>query len=265
MNVRNVHPPVMVLVEASLRTSHPCPYQEVSNEAPGSMMLRWFDQGRGLLLLSNRTPPGLRRLLALVREVFNAIPLAQEELEVLALVPDLGWTDPRSIEGLAGRSGVWIVPPIVLQGDSESCHVVAPGQRELRAFTAALRRTGPLELLSVSSRAGLDAFRGVPFTSVHLADGMTRAQAQSLVAAWDAGLFDVPSRARWGTVSASVGLSRSTFGEHLRKGQRRLIESSVPALRTRATKAPAPVLHPRIPGGPSHGKSPLRGIREGTN
>lgn len=255
----------MPLLEASLRTTHPCPYQEVSIEVPGSSMYRWFDHGRSVLLLSNRSSPGIRTLLALVQEVFCATALAQEDSEALALVPDPGWTDPRSIEGLAGRSGVWIVPPIVIQGESESCRVVARSRGELRAFTTGLRRTGPVELLWVDSQAGMDAFRNLPSTSAHLTEGMTYAQARYLVAAWDAGLFEVPSRTRWETVSSAVGLSRSTFGEHLRKGQRRLLENSLAALRARAARAPARVLLPRIPGKPPLGKSPLRGTRQGAN
>lgn len=255
----------MALVDAHLRTIHPCPYQEVSKEAPGSMMFRWFDLGRNVLLLSSRTPRGLHRLLDLVREVFCATSLAEEDLEALAVVPDLGWTDPQSVEGLAERSGVWIVPPIVVEGGCESCRVVARGRRELRTFTTRLRRTGPVELLSMGSRADLRAFRESPMTSSHMADGMTNAQARSLVAAWDAGLFDVPSRARWGTVSESVGLSRSTFGEHLRKGQRHILENSMTALRARAARPPEPVLLPRIRSKSLHGKSPLRGAREETN
>ena len=254
----------MGLVEAHLRTTHPCPYREVSTEVPGSTMLRWFDPGRSVLLLSNQSYRGTRKLIALVQEVFRATPLAVEDSEALVLVPDLGWTDPQSIEGLAGRSGVWIVPPIVVRGESESCRVLARGQRELRAFTTCLRRTGPVELLSLSSQVGLDTFRELRSTSAHLTDGMTYAQARYLVAAWDAGLFDVPSRTRWGTVAAAVGLSRSTFGEHLRKGQHRLLENSITALRARAARAPDRVLLPRIPGKPLTGKSPLRGTREGT-
>ena len=255
----------MSLVDAHLRTIHPCPYQEVSDEAPGSMMFRWFDLGRSVLLLSSQTPRGLHRLLDLVREVFHATSLAEEELEALAMVPDLGWRDPQSVEGLAERSGVWIVPPIVVEGGRESCRVVARGRGELRTFTTCLRRTGPVELLSMGSRAELRAFRESPLTSSQMADGMTDAQVRSLVAAWDAGLFDVPSRARWGTVSESVGLSRSTFGEHLRKGQRHVLENSMTALRARAARSPEPVLLPRIRSESPHGKSPLRGAREETN
>ncbi len=255
----------MGLVEGHLRTTHPCPYREVSIEVPGSTMLRWFDPGRSVLLLSNRSSRGIRKLIALVQEVFRATPLALEDSEALVLVPDLGWTDPQSIEGLAGRSGVWIVPPIVVSGESESFRVLARGQEELRAFTTSLRRTGPVELLSLSSQVGLDTFREVRPSSAHLTDGMTSAQARYLVAAWDAGLFDVPSRARWGTVSAAVGLSRSTFGEHLRKGQHRLLENSITALRARAARAPERVLLPRILGKFPTGKSPLRGTRVITN
>lgn len=255
----------MALVDAQLRLVHPCPYQEVANEAPGSTILRWPDHGRSVLLLANRTPQGFKRLVGLAREVFRATYLAREERQAVALVPDPGWTDPGSIEGLAERSGVWVIPPVLLVDGRESCRVVARSREELGAFTTGLRRIGPVELLSVASQDGVEALTNPLATSVHLVKGLTDAQVHSVLAAWDAGLFEVPSRTRWGTVSASLGISRSTFGEHLRKGQRHLMRNSVTALRLRASRTREPIMLPRIRRQSFPGKTLLRGVRQGTN
>lgn len=252
----------MPLVDALVQAFHPCSYTEVCDDSPGSTLLRWFDHRRNVLLLSGRTPKGLRRLLGSVQEVFRATCLAQEGLEAVALVPDLGWTDPGSLEGRAERSGVWIVPPITVQEGRESCRVVAQDRRALRAFTNGLRRSGPVELISISTQGDIGAIRGLPGASVHLLEGLTDAQVRSLIAAWDGGLFEVPARARWGSVAGGLGLARSTFGEHLRKGQYHLLANSILALRTRASRVPERVILPSLPGSPTGTKGPLRGVRD---
>ena len=254
----------MPLVDALVRASHPCSYQEVCDDAPGSTLLRWFDYRRNVLLLSGRTPKGLRRLLGNVQEVFRAACLAQEGLEAVAVVPDLGWTDPGSLEGRAEKSGVWIVPPITIREGRESCRVVARDRRALRDFTDGLRRSGPVELLSISAQGNIGAIRGLPEASVHLLEGLTDAQVRSIVAAWNAGLFEVPARARWESVSDRLGLARSTFGEHLRKGQYRLLAYSIMALRTRASSVPDRVILPPLPVSHMGTKGPLRGVRDGS-
>lgn len=194
----------------------------------------------------------------------RATCLAREGAEAVAVVPDLGWTDPESFEGWAERTGVWIVPPLTIEGGLESCRVIARDRNSLREFTDGLRRRGQVELLSVSYRGSIAALRGVPEAAVHLFEGLTDAQARSLVAAWEGGLFDVPARERWGTVSDRLGLSRSTFGEHLRKGQRRMLENSIRSLRARAARVPERVVLPKLPARPSGALHPLLGVREGT-
>lgn len=244
---------------------HPCAYQEVCDTAPGSTLLRWLDHRRSVVLLSSGTAHDFRQLLASMQEVFRATVLAREDLQGVVVVPDLGWTDPTSFEGLAEKSRVLVVPPITVQMGHESCRIVAPDRRCLRAFTDGLRRTGPVELLSVSVQGAIGGIREFSEPSAHLIQGMTDTQVRCLVAAWDAGLFEVPARDRWGTVSAKLHIARSTFGEHLRKGQRRLLGNSVAVLRGRAARAPGPVVLPQTGNESPHGKSPLRGIREESN
>ncbi|MDE1837342.1 MAG: helix-turn-helix domain-containing protein [Euryarchaeota archaeon] len=253
----------MPLVDAQVRARHPCAYTEVCLEAPGSTLLRWFDLGRNVLLLSNRTSRGLERLLKGVREVFRASCLAREGLEAVAVVPDLGWTDPRSLEGSAGRTGVWIVPPITIQEGQESCRVVARDPRALRGFTDGLRRSGPVELLAVTSRGDIAALMDPSGIAAHLFEGMSDPQVRSLVAAWDGGLFHVPARARWGEVSDRLRLSRSTFGEHVRKGQFHLVQNAIPALRFRASRVPERIALPSLPPPTTRRKAPQRGTRSG--
>lgn len=119
-----------------------------------------------------------------------------------------------------------------------------------------------MEILSVSGRSGLEAVRQAPVTSVHHFEGFTDRQLRSLVAAYEEGLFHVPARTSWNAVARSLGLSRSTFGEHLRKGQFHLLQNSYPTLKARRHLQNRPLILRANPGPKRRRRSPLRGTRE---
>jgi predicted DNA binding protein len=132
---------------------------------------------------------------------------------------------------MARSGGVWALHPVLYFGGEETYRFLAPSRAGLNRLLRKLRRLGDVEILSISDRAGLDSVRTVPAATVHLLEGFTGPQVRSLIAARDAGLLEVPARASWGAVARAQGLARSTFGEHLRKGQRKLLENSYPLLR----------------------------------
>ena len=48
------------------------------------------------------------------------------------------------------------------------------------------------------------------------------------VTAYEEGLLDVPSQGSMDAAAAKVGISRSTFGEHLRKATYQLVSNAYP-------------------------------------
>lgn len=251
----------MVVVDARLRVHHPCPYCDVSGEFPDSLLLLWCDNRRDVFLVSCPGRAELRRLLSALRLSFHGRPLLVEGTDALVAVPDFEWASPPSVTGVARRSGVWVLHPVVYHRGTETYRLIAPSKVGLNRLVQRVRRVGDVEILSVVNRAGLGGIRDQPAASVHFFEGLTDRQARCLVAAYEGGLLDVPARSRWGEVARREGLSRSTFGEHLRKGQRRLLANSYASLKARASVPEQPILlrgmHPRR--GPR--RNPLQGIR----
>jgi predicted DNA binding protein len=237
----------MSVVDARLRVHHPCPYCDLSVEFPEVKFLLWCDNRRDIFLISGPDPRTVHRVLRVAKQAFHATPLAIDRSEALVVVPDFEWDDPPSVTGLARRSGVWVLHPVEYFEGRETYRLLAPNRTTLEKLVTRLRRLGEVELLSVSDRSSLHALRDVPLASVHVFDGLTDRQARSLLSAYEAGLFDVPARARWDEVARRAGLSRSTFGEHLRKAQLHLLANSYSSLRTHLEPADPPVLLPALP------------------
>lgn len=253
----------MPVVDARVRVHHPCPYCDVSVEFPETLLLLWCDNRRDVFLVSAPSLSEQREVVAALRLSFHASVLSTDGNDALVTIPDFEWTTPPSVTSVARRTNVWVLHPVVYYGGTETYRFVAPARAELQRLIARLRELGNVELLSVSGRGSLGAVRDVPSAAIHFFEGLTDRQARCLVAAYEGGLLDVPARSKWGDVARREGLSRSTFGEHLRKAQLRLLANSYPSLKARAAPPEAPTLLPATTLGSRMHRTPLKGIRSG--
>jgi len=237
----------VAVVDARVRVQHPCPYCDLSVAFPRTVFLLWCDNRRDTFLLSCPDPAEARRVVATLRRSFHARVLLSDGPSALIELPDFEWPDPPSVTGLARRAGVWVLPPVVYADGRETYRFVSPDRGRLNRLIRRARRLGEVEILSLSDRSGLESMRDFPTASVHFFEGLSDRQTRALVAAHDGGLLEIPARASWAEVARREGLSRSTFGEHLRKAQLRILRNSYALLRARAAVAvTAPVVLPRL-------------------
>jgi len=218
-------------------------------------LLLWCDNRRDTFLVSAPDERELGQVVAALRRSFRGQRLLAEGADAIVIIPEFEWREPPTVTGLARRSGVWVLHPVIYFEGKETYRLVAPSKRELHRFVERVRDLGDVEILSVTERSGLAEVRDAPAASIHLLEGLTNRQARSMVAAYDGGLLAVPARARWGDIARREGLSRSTFGEHLRKGQLRLLANSYFALRARVERN---VLLPEEERGPRPPLTPRR-------
>jgi predicted DNA binding protein len=237
----------MAIVDARVRVHHPCPYCDLSVAFPRTLFLLWCDNRRDTILVSSPEEAEARRAVVALRRSLHARVLLSDGPNVLVEVPDFEWASPPSVTGLARRTGVWVLPPVVYAEGRETYRFVSSGRARLNRLIRRVRRLGEVEILSISDRARLESVRDYPTASVHFFEGLSDRQTRSLVAAHDAGLLEIPARTSWAEVARREGLSRSTFGEHLRKAQRRILRNSYVLLKTRAAvAAAAPVVLPKL-------------------
>ncbi len=241
----------MTIVDAHVRVQHPCPYCDLSKAFPRSVLLLWCDNRRDTILVWGADEAELEGVSAAFRRRFRAKRLLRDGPAALLAIPDFDWAEPPSVTKLARRFGVWVLPPVVYSEGNETYRFVAPDRARLQRLFGRLRRLGAVTILSVSDRSGLEGIRDYPTASVHFFEGLTPPQARALVAAHDAGLLEIPARSSWAAVARQEGVGRSTFGEHLRKAQLRLVRNSYAVLRSRSASAAPPVVLPALSGAPT--------------
>ncbi len=124
------------------------------------------------------------------------------------------WAEQSSIlEHLLKTNCVFIGPTVIRDG-IENWHIMAPSREELQEAIASLEKYADIAYIRNSDTAGSS-------------EGLTDRQTAALAAAVEMGYFDSPRRASIEDVAARLGISPSTAVEHLRKAEKKVLESYV--------------------------------------
>lgn len=96
-----------------------------------------------------------------------------------------------------------------------------------------LERLGKLGELRVErkSRMNSDLNReNLVVPTKALVSSLTKKQAESILVALDYGYYNVPRRSRFEQIAGAIGVPRSTYEEHVRKAENKIIEAVAPYL-----------------------------------
>jgi predicted DNA binding protein len=141
-----------------------------------------------------------------------------------------------SVMAMADETDCMLVPPMTFHEGWETHRLVTRSQDNVRRFVNEVAKKGQVEVLSLKSLDHVDLMNNMGVGPGLLLEGLTDKQAYVLTTAYESGLFDVPARARMDRVADRVGLSRSTFGEHLRKAELEVLKNLYPFLKLRCCR-----------------------------
>jgi predicted DNA binding protein len=114
-------------------------------------------------------------------------------------------------------AGCTILWPAVYRGGWEHYSILAPSESRLRILVRRLERFGATVVSSASDVPTEAVGASIPVAD--LAAGLTARQLEAVLLAVSSGYYEVPRRVEARQLAAQVGLGRSTFEEHLRKGE----------------------------------------------
>lgn len=229
----------MNFLDTRVRIRHPCPFCDFSAAFPDVDITQWCNQTNDVLHIVVPDPDSLPEVLAAARKALGVQDMFQDGRSALTMSRGCCWNRFASVTEAANDAGVWLLPPITYREGWETHRVLSPSRKALEAFVAAVKKMGEIQVIAHRAQDQLDILRDVATLPVHLFEGLTDRQAHVLVSALESGLLDVPARARMGRIAKREGLSRSTYGEHLRKAERQLIRNSYPFLKLRDVRTKA--------------------------
>jgi methylated-DNA-[protein]-cysteine S-methyltransferase len=206
---------------------------DATNAHPG-LTIEGFPMGRRLLLTCRGAYPGDAAFA-------NHLGLAPERLHSTGSngVRTLMLAGQGHVDGLirvAEEADAVLVPPLVWSRGEVVLNLVAGDPRAVVRISAALggARIESKRSLAAGRRDGRASDDGA------LLGRLTRRQAQALTAALGSGYYESPRRVTTEEVARSMGVTRSTYEEHLRAAESHVVKALAPLVRLRGSTAEAP-------------------------
>lgn len=244
----------MGLWEVSMRASYDYPFIQLSRLVPDTPISMWCLWDRELLQVPARDPRVVRVVERSIRAAGHVVDqwIDSGATRLFLLRCTCGKYD--SLWNVFDAHQCWYVPPVVYRDGWANFRVISFDARRPSDLFADLRKRGPAVLVR-KRELSLSALPTSVWTNVLFGD-LTARQSEALLSAHRFGYYTSPRAVTTEEIAASLGLGRTTFEEHLRKAENRVIAALIPYLEM-FTSADRPLEHMPLVEAPVGGE-PLR-------
>lgn len=239
--------PDMPAEEIAFRVAYQGPLTEFTQRNPKAIVSLWCDWRREVVELVGAPGDEVERLKATLAQTSSFLEHYAVGVDTHVLVMDCINLPHDFVNEAVDASHCINVPPTRFEGGWEHYHVVSFAEDRSRALFDKMRgRGGQVELLT-KKRLSVQPLLNTRNVAVpSLLSGVTDKQLDALLLAARHGLYTTPRATTAAAIADAVGLSRSTFEEHLRKAENKMIHNLVPYLElaAKARKARAAPVEP---------------------
>ncbi|MFQ5985829.1 MAG: helix-turn-helix domain-containing protein [Thermoplasmata archaeon] len=218
----------MGLWEISLRTQYDYPFIGMSGQYPGVPISMWCIWGRELLQVPTRDPEVLSSIEDDIRSFGRVVDRWMEEGSTRIFMLRCTCDDTNSPWYVWDAHEMVEEPPAIYRDGWGYFRVIGFDEAHTRSLFQDMQNRGPTELIRK---------RELPLTVLpssiwvnSLFSDLTGKQIDAVVKAHRHGYYVSPRQTKTENIAAGLGVSRSTFEEHLRKAENRIIASLVPYL-----------------------------------
>lgn len=223
----------MGLLEVSLRASWEYPFVELSRMVPSMPVSMWCIWNRELLQIPSRDPAVIRRVESSIRKVGHVVDEWVDARASRLFLLRCTCDQYASPWNLISRHQCWDTPPIIYQDGWASMRVMSFDTENPRRLVADFQKLGPTELVR-KRKLGLDVLPTSVYANALFGD-LTAKQCDALLTAFRFGYYTSPRQVTTEEIAASLGVSRTTYEEHLRKAENRVVSALIPYLQLFAT------------------------------
>jgi predicted DNA binding protein len=220
----------MQIIDAKLRVRHDSTMYRLSQQYPNSRMLLWCNGNTDVLQVSAGGVDSLDAVMESLKEVASIKEMMKEKGSAVTMVRTCA-CDGEYLPEIVEKAGCLAIGSRTFTGGWEMLRLFAPDKAALRECVARLKLYGEVDIASMKERNESGALTDMGIAPLPFLGGLTDKQIEVLVSAHEHGLLSVPAKTRMEVVAKKMGLSRSTYGEHLRKAMQRLVENSYPVLK----------------------------------
>jgi len=234
------------LFEVSFKAKHDCPYVKFSMKHPNVKMVGWCNGKTDVIEVDcpdietyTRIESDLQELISWGGGGFRLIKKTFGEKNVQVVVKNCACGKiPVSISDVVQRNSCLSIPPDVYFGGWEEHRVIGFRDTDYKKLFRELERLGPVEITqkkNIPEKTIRDAFI-IPLSTV--LSQLTGKQAEALMIALDLGYYNLPKKMTAEEFAVKNKVPRTTFEEHLRKAESKIMRAMAPYVRMYTAHSP---------------------------
>lgn len=233
----------MSYYEVDFRLQHECPYSEFSQAHPSVVMSHWCNWNQDVIEILHPEEPeprirrDLRRMIGQLGSMAVRASQTGPRERIMIQQCACDRLPPPTLPTIEERNCLNLQPMIYSEG-WERYRIAAFSDRDIKRLFHDLERVSRVELVSRRTIDEGSVHESLMVSTTSLLSALTEKQARALVTALDHGYYNMPRGATSLEIARRLGIPRTSFAEHLRKAQNKVIAAVGPYLRMRTGRAP---------------------------
>ncbi|WP_137283828.1 helix-turn-helix domain-containing protein [Halorussus salinisoli] len=231
----------MSLYEASFRVKHECPYRKISERYPDLKIREWYLSDCQVLEITSTAAP-TDELLEEITKLGSILHQSVDSTGLHVVTQSCLCSLEDSIIDRFEEHNCLYQPPTIHQQGWEHYTVIAFDEADVRALLSDLEADRDIEVLSKTAITEQQIPHSMLAPVDQLFDDITERQLAALQLALESGYYEQPRRTSLRELAERTSVARSTYEEHLRKAENKLLTNAGQFLRlVTATSAVNPL------------------------
>ncbi|UPV76929.1 helix-turn-helix domain-containing protein (plasmid) [Halorussus limi] len=242
----------MSLYEASFRVKHECPYREISEHFPDLTIREWYLSDCQVLEISSSEAP-TEELLEEINRIGTILHKTMDDSGLNIVTQSCLCSLEESIIDRFEEHNCLYQPPTIHRQGWEHYTVIAFDEADVRALLRDLEADRDIEVLSKTAITEQQIPHSMLAPVDQLFEDITDRQLAALRLALESGYYEQPRQTSLRELAEQTSVARSTYEEHLRKAENKLLTNAGQFLRlVTAASSTNPL---RVDQASSHGQS----------
>jgi predicted DNA binding protein len=224
------------MFDVSLKLDHSLPFCGLSKEFPSLGIQRWCNLQVDILEIqapreedaAEVEPAIMKMLKGLGARLIRFNRYSSKNLE--AVIGCRCATDNSTV-AMIEWAGCIPVMPVNYRGGIEYCRVLAFTKDALNGAISSLSKVSKLEIESKSVIPRESARGAITVPVDEFLGSLTKKQLAAFIAAMQMGYYGMPKKATIDEIASKEGMKRSTYEEHLRKAELKILQAVRPYAR----------------------------------
>jgi len=220
----------MSLYQTSFRVKHECPYREISEHYPDLTIREWYLSDCQVIELTSPASP-TEDLLDRIDRLGTVLHRSVDESGLHVVTQSCLCSLEDSIVERFEEYNCLYQPPTIHRQGWEHYTAIAFDERDVRALLRDLEADRDVEVLSKTAITEQQIPHSMLAPVDQLFENVTERQMAALRLALERGYYEQPRKTSLRELAAQTSVARSTYEEHLRKAENKLLTNAGQFLR----------------------------------